>query len=132
MKTLREIRKEAGVSQRTLAERLGGETVNTGISFLETGTVSPSIRRLRDVLNALGFELRIQAVRHSPHPVSGSPPGSEPIFLAVESLIGKPPRAKDARRKANRTEPLNRELPRAKDAEGESELTDLLEKLIKG
>jgi len=128
--TLRELRKSVGVSQRALAERLGGETVNTGISFLETGAVSPTIRRLRDVLGVLGYELRIQAVKHD----SGSAPGSGsvPVFLEVQSLIGKPPRAKDARRKANRTEPLNRELPRAKDAGGESELTDLLEKLIKG
>lgn len=89
MKTLRDLRKESGISQVSLAEILsgirGGGAFQGPISNIERGEVSPTVRRLSDILEALGYELRIEARR-----------GRERVPLALESLMGKLPRAKDA------------------------------------
>jgi len=89
MKTLRDIRKGCGISQVSLAEILsgirGGGAFQGPISNIERGEVSPTVRRLSDILEALGYELRIEARR-----------GREKIPLALDSLMGKLPRAKDA------------------------------------
>lgn len=54
MKTLRELRKETGVSQETLAQLLatirGGRAYQGPISNIERGEVSPTVKRLSDIL----------------------------------------------------------------------------------
>lgn len=90
MKTLRELRKEAGVSQETLAHLLatirGGGAYQGPISNIERGEVSPTVKRLSDILEVLGFELRIEARK-----------GKERVILDLASLLGKSTRAKDTR-----------------------------------
>lgn len=69
MKTLRQIRKEAGISQDILAARLaekrGCKAYQGPISAMERGESSPTVRRLFDYLEALGFSLIIQAVKNT-------------------------------------------------------------------
>lgn len=89
MKTLRDLRKESGISQVSLAEILsgirGGGAFQGPISNIERGEVTPTVKRLADILTALGYELHIEARK-----------GRERSILDVASLMGKPSRAKDA------------------------------------
>jgi len=89
MKTLRDLRKESGISQIALAEILsgirGGGAYQGPISNIERGEVTPTVKRLADILTALGYELHIEARK-----------GRERTILDVASLMGKLPRAKDA------------------------------------
>lgn len=89
MKTLRDLRKESGISQIALAEILsgirGGGAYQGPISNIERGEVTPTVRRLADILTALGYELHIEARK-----------GRDRTVLDLGSLLGKPPRAKDA------------------------------------
>lgn len=105
MRTLRQLRKEAGISQDILAERMaemrGGSAYQGPISAMERGTSSPTIRRLSDYLEALGYTLKVQAVRVSASPEGGGQ-GEISEILDLESLMGKLPRAKDTRAKDTR------------------------------
>jgi len=89
MKTLRDLRKESGISQIALAEILsgirGGGAYQGPISNIERGEVTPTVRRLADILTALGYELHIEARK-----------GRDKTVLDLGSLLGKLPRAKDA------------------------------------
>lgn len=89
MKTLRDLRKESGISQIALAEILsgirGGGAYQGPISNIERGEVTPTVKRLADILTALGYELHIEARK-----------GRDRTVLDLGSLLGKPPRAKDA------------------------------------
>lgn len=89
MKTIRDIRKGCGISQVSLAEILsgirGGGAFQGPISNIERGEVSPTVRRLSDILEALGYELHIEARK-----------GRERVPLDLASLMGKCSRAKDA------------------------------------
>ena len=100
MKTLRDLRKEAGVSQETLAALLSGIRGNAGyqgpISSIERGEVSPTIKRVADYLAALGYELKLEAKKR----------GSEPIRLNLDSLMGRS-RAKDAGQPPPKSEPMS-------------------------
>lgn len=110
MKTLRQIRKAAKISQDILAARLaekrGCKAYQGPISAMERGESSPTVKRLADYLEALGFSLRIQAVKipgtelNENHLTS-----TDLIELDLESLLGAGPRAKDTGETA----------PRAKD-----------------
>ena len=107
MKTLREIRKEAGISQDILAARLaekrGCKAYQGPISAMERGASSPTVKRLADYLEALGYSLRVQAVR-VPASSEGGGQGEISELLDLESLMGKLPRAKDTRVKDTREE----------------------------
>lgn len=89
MKTLRDLRKGCGISQVSLAEILsgirGGGAFQGPISNIERGEVTPTVRRLADILTALGYELHIEARK-----------GRDKTVLDLGSLLGKLPRAKDA------------------------------------
>lgn len=67
-KTLRQLRIEAGLTQKQLADKL--ETIGRGsglqgtIQKMESGKHSPTIARLRDFLEAAGLEL-VLAVKNS-------------------------------------------------------------------
>lgn len=66
MKTLRQLRIESGLTQKQLSERVGATRDNKGfqaaISALERGDRTTSVKRLRDTLAALGYELRLEAI----------------------------------------------------------------------
>ena len=57
---LRQLREQVGLSQRDLASRLGCQ--QPAIARLETGGVRPNLLTLQRIVEALGFELEIQAV----------------------------------------------------------------------
>lgn len=113
MKTLRDLRKESGISQIALAEILsgirGGGAYQGPISNIERGKVTPTVRRLADILTALGYELHIEARK-----------GRDRTVLDLGSLLGKLPRAKDA--------PVKEEPPKEEEV---SELNTLLLKALK-
>lgn len=54
---LREARRRAGLSQETLAEKLG--TTQSAVARWESGAVSPRLDTLERILEACGFEPRI-------------------------------------------------------------------------
>ena len=91
MVTLKQLRKGRGVSQTDLAAMLqdtrGGKGYQGPISAIESGRNSPTVKRLFDILDALGYELRITAKAK----------GEPIVTLDLGSLLGEPPRAKDAR-----------------------------------
>jgi transcriptional regulator with XRE-family HTH domain len=86
MKTLRQLRKEAGVSQDTLAKQLatirGGGAYQGPVSVIESCKVSPTVKRLADILEALGYSLEIRAKSR----------GNQAVILDVKSLLGNGPR----------------------------------------
>ena len=99
MTTLKQLRKEAGVSQDTLAKTLatirGGGAYQGPISNIERGEVSPTVKRLSDYLEALGYTLQVTAVRLA-DPEQGVGQGVKTeISIDLESLLGKSSRAKD-------------------------------------
>jgi transcriptional regulator with XRE-family HTH domain len=98
MKTLRQLRKEAGVSQDTLAKQLatirGGGAYQGPISNIESGKVSPTVKRLADYLEALGYKLQVTAIRFL-NPEGRGGEGVKTEIIALESLLGNIPRAKD-------------------------------------
>ena len=57
---LRQWRQEAGISQRELADRLGGQ--QPAIARLEAGGVSPNMRTVERIAEALGCEVQWQMV----------------------------------------------------------------------
>ena len=83
MKTLKDLREANGLSLRDLAclmegTRGGGKGYQAALHRMERRELSPTIERLRDTLQAMGYRLELQAVR-----------GKERIPLEVR------PRAKD-------------------------------------
>ena len=91
MVTLKQLRKARGISQTDLAmmlqETRGGKGYQGPISAIESGRNSPTVKRLTDILAALGYELRLS--------VKGK--GEPTMILDITSLLGGLPRAKDAR-----------------------------------
>ena len=67
MKTLKQLRQGLGVTQKELAKRIqairGGGALQGPISSIESNQNSPTISRLKDTLEALGFELRLYVVQ---------------------------------------------------------------------
>ena len=57
---IREARRRAGVSQAELARRIG--TTQSAIARLERGQTEPSLKRIRDILRALGLDLSVGIV----------------------------------------------------------------------
>lgn len=57
-------RTHAGLTQRELAERVG--TSQSAIARIERGVVSPSLRTVRRLVAAAGFDLRLSLVPASP------------------------------------------------------------------
>lgn len=68
MMTLRQLRIHHGITMRKLAELLsskrGGDGYEASLSRLEKQLHSPTIERLRDVVEAMGFELEVNAVKN--------------------------------------------------------------------
>jgi transcriptional regulator with XRE-family HTH domain len=99
MVTLKQLRKGRGVSQTDLAGMLqdtrGGKGYQGPISAIESGRNSPTVKRLFDILDALGYELRITAKAK----------GEPQVTLDLGSLLGGPPRAKDAREEPLESDP---------------------------
>ncbi|NDC23454.1 MAG: XRE family transcriptional regulator [Proteobacteria bacterium] len=90
MVTLKQLRKARGISQTDLAmmlqETRGGKGFQGPISAIESGRNSPTVKRLTDILAALGYELRL----------SVKAKGEPTMILDLASLLGQLPRAKDA------------------------------------
>ena len=90
MKTLKQLRQDIGMTQEELAIKIqtirGGKAFQGPVSAIESGRNSPTVLRLKDTLDALGFDLSICATRDG-----------ESIPLDLESLIGIVSRPKDAR-----------------------------------
>jgi transcriptional regulator with XRE-family HTH domain len=99
MTTLKQLRKGRGISQGALAqllqEKRGGKGLQGPISVIEAGKISPTVKRLADILDALGYRLELTAKTR----------GAAPIPLDLASLLGNgpgktpaegPPRGKDA------------------------------------
>lgn len=89
MKTLKELRLSEGVTQVRLADLLratrGGKAFQGPVSAIERNQNSPTILRVRDYLAALGFELKVLAVKD----------GVE-TELDLRTMLGtEPSRAKD-------------------------------------
>jgi hypothetical protein len=86
MKTLKEIRLSQSVSQTDLAYRLqqirGGKAFQSPISAIEKNKNSPTVSRLHDTLKALGFSLKVVAIKD----------GVE-VELDIPSLLGAPSEA---------------------------------------
>src|SRR3954453_8871561 len=59
-KLIREARRRAGVSQAELARRIG--TTQSAGARLERGNTEPSLKRVREVLRALGLDLTVGIV----------------------------------------------------------------------
>ena len=99
MTTLKQLRKGRGISQTDLASMLqetrGGKGYQGPISSIESGKNSPTVKRLFDILDALGYELRITAKAK----------GEPQVTLDLGSLLGGPPRAKDAREEPLESDP---------------------------
>jgi transcriptional regulator with XRE-family HTH domain len=88
MKTLKQLRQDNGVTQEELARRIqgirGGKAFQGPVSAIESNRNSPTVSRLKDTLNALGFDLSLCATRDR-----------ESIPIDLESLLGTASRAKD-------------------------------------
>jgi transcriptional regulator with XRE-family HTH domain len=99
MTTLKQLRKGRGISQGALAqllqEKRGGKGLQGPVSVIESGRVSPTVKRLADILNALGYRLELTAKAR----------GVAPIPLDLASLLGNGP-----------GDPPAESLSRAKDA----------------
>lgn len=87
MKTLRQLRIENGLTQSDLARLSGGEWRNT-IFTLESGKQSPTLRRLRELLDLMGYSLKLEIEKDG-----------KVHFLDLDSLMGSTTRAKDKGRK---------------------------------
>ncbi len=98
MTTLKQLRKGRGISQGALAqllqEKRGGKGLQGPVSVIESGKVSPTVKRLADIVEALGYSLEIRAKSR----------GNQAVILDVKSLLGNGPGDIPAG-----------ELPRAKD-----------------
>jgi transcriptional regulator with XRE-family HTH domain len=85
MTTLKQLRKGRGISQGALAqllqEKRGGKGLQGPVSVIESGRVSPTVKRLADILNALGYRLELTAKAR----------GVAPIPLDLASLLGNGP-----------------------------------------
>jgi transcriptional regulator with XRE-family HTH domain len=57
---LRSLREHYDLSQEQFAKRVG--TTQAQVARWEKGDRSPTVKRLREMLNALGLDLRLQAV----------------------------------------------------------------------
>lgn len=102
MVTIKQLRKARGISQTELAmmlqETRGGKGFQGPISAIESGRNSPTVKRLTDILAALGYELRL----------SVKAKGEPTMILDLTSLLGQLPRAKDA---LGRVEELPPDIP---------------------
>ena len=82
MTTLKQLRKGRGISQGALAQLLqkkrGGKGLQGPVSVIESGKVSPTVKRLADILDALGYRLELTAKAR----------GVAPIPLDLASLLG--------------------------------------------
>jgi transcriptional regulator with XRE-family HTH domain len=67
---LRRTRLDRGLNQDQLARRAA--TTRSHISRIERGTVSPSLKTLRRLVNAMGFDLRLEIERLPPGNASPS------------------------------------------------------------
>lgn len=125
MKTIRELRKEAGVSQETLATILSGIRGGNGyqgpISNIERGEVSPTVKRLADILEALGYELTIYAEKR----------GSKPVKMDLGSLLGRS-RAKNTTESDPSSSPSPLSQSQDTDQVKVTLTTDALETLLMG
>jgi transcriptional regulator with XRE-family HTH domain len=85
MMNLKQLRKGRGMSQDSLArflqEKRGGKAWQGPISVIESGKVSPTVKRLADIVEALGYSLEIRAKSR----------GNQAVILDVKSLLGNGP-----------------------------------------
>ncbi|NBW99716.1 XRE family transcriptional regulator, partial [bacterium] len=92
MTTLKELRRGKGISQTDLAvmlqETRGGKGYQGPISAIESGRNSPTVKRLTDIVETLGYELKITVKAKS----------GPTITLDLDSLQGGVLRAKDTRK----------------------------------
>ena len=80
---LRRIRKAAGISQRRLAMEAG--ISQSGLSSIEAGTQSPSVKTLSLICKALGIEIA-DLFQAKPLDSRKLPKYLEPLIREVESL----------------------------------------------
>jgi transcriptional regulator with XRE-family HTH domain len=86
---LLEARARAGLSQRALAER--AHTTQAVVARIESGTSAPSFETLRRLLDAAGFELKVEVVtRPDPDPVIEAFKRDVDQTLLVENLRRTP------------------------------------------
>lgn len=79
------MRDQSGIPRRNPLRNSRRGGLQGPISNIERGEVTPTVKRLADILTALGYELHIEARK-----------GRERTILDAASLMGKLPRAKDA------------------------------------
>jgi transcriptional regulator with XRE-family HTH domain len=65
---VREARKRAGLTQAELAARAG--TTQSAIARVESGAVSPSLKRLTELVQAAGFDIDVRLVPYDDHDLS--------------------------------------------------------------
>jgi transcriptional regulator with XRE-family HTH domain len=65
---VREARKRAGLTQAELAARAG--TTQSAIARVESGSVSPSLERLTELVQAAGFDIDVRLVPYDDHDLS--------------------------------------------------------------
>jgi transcriptional regulator with XRE-family HTH domain len=120
MSTIREIRKAEGITQVQLGTLLvgirGGNGYQGPISSIERGEVSPTVRRLADILEALGYGIRIEAYKE----------GRDPIKLDLSMLLGKP-----SREKQEGPEPAQDSIPEAPVEASKVEPSSLEETILR-
>lgn len=139
MTTLKQLRKGRGISQGALAlllqEKRGGKAWQGPVSVIEAGKVSPTVKRLADILEALGYRLELTAKAR----------GAAPIPLDLDSLLGNGsrkdtapelPRAKDTRAKDTPEDSLGplsipaEPIPEAVPDQDQSSLKNLLQTIL--
>lgn len=62
---VREARKRAGLTQADVAARAG--TTQSAVARVESGTVSPSLERLTELVRACGFDIDVRLVPSDDH-----------------------------------------------------------------
>jgi transcriptional regulator with XRE-family HTH domain len=81
MNTLKQLRQSQSITQVDLAEKIkqirGGGAYQGPVSAIEANKNSPTVLRLHDTLKALGFELKVLAVKDA-----------QSTELDVQSLLG--------------------------------------------
>ena len=84
-----EARKRAALSQRELAERAG--TTQAGIARIEAGDTTPSFETLRRLVNAAGFDLRVELMaKPAPDPLIAAYKCDVDTTLLLENLRKTP------------------------------------------
>jgi transcriptional regulator with XRE-family HTH domain len=82
---LRKTRLRLGLDQADLARRAG--TTQTYVSRIERGVVSPSVRTLRRLMNAMGADLRMEAEPLSPGNASARDLRADFLELTPEQRV---------------------------------------------